>query len=243
MSSFELVYAVPLECQLCVDLVLAAVGTVSGVERFTVDLALQRVTVEGTAPPSAVVLAIRALGRDAIIRGTGQPNSAAVAILESFDEAHRAAPVRGLARIVGSSAGSSWVDLTVNGVAKGRYYPTIRTLGDLSRGALSTGGVLHALEPVDVAEPVSDSTAVASIGTGNATGFAGQAFLQAPVSVAELVGRSVVLSRSRDGVSSEDLVGVVARSAGAWENDKVVCSCSGKTVWQERADALAKGVV
>ena len=33
------------------------------------------------------------------------------------------------------------------------------------------------------------------------------------------------------------LAGVIARSAGAWTNDKTVCSCSGKTQWQEAAAA------
>jgi len=39
------------------------------------------------------------------------------------------------------------------------------------------------------------------------------------------------------------VVGVVARSAGVWENEKVVCGCSGKTVWEERGDAVKRGML
>jgi hypothetical protein len=35
--------------------------------------------------------------------------------------------------------------------------------------------------------------------------------------------------------------GVVARSAGAWGNEKTVCSCSGSTVWEEVRDVAKKG--
>ena len=61
-----------------------------------------------------------------------------------------------------------------------------------------------------------------------------------------MVGRSIVVSRKTEGFEKEDqdtLVGVVARSAGVWDNDKTVCSCSGKTVWEERKDQQAKGML
>lgn len=87
--------------------------------------------------------------------------------------------------------------------------------------------------------------------------------------VAEMVGRGIVVERNDDdsnnrGCGVNDIatqrqssggggeteqgvgtvvVGVVARSAGAWENSKVVCSCSGKTVWEEREEMVSKGIV
>lgn len=33
------------------------------------------------------------------------------------------------------------------------------------------------------------------------------------------------------------LAGVIARSAGTWSNDKSVCTCSGKTVWEEARES------
>ena len=84
----------------------------------------------------------------------------------------------------------------------------------------------------------------------------------------EAVGRGVVVRRDdesrddkRDGAGGEErergrgremngggrgdevVVGVVARSAGVWENEKVVCGCSGKTVWEEREEMLGRGML
>ena len=57
----------------------------------------------------------------------------------------------------------------------------------------------------------------------------------------------MILSKTMNGPFKQEdpdtLVGVIARSAGVWDNDKTVCSCSGKSVWQERAELLGKGMV
>lgn len=74
----------------------------------------------------------------------------------------------------------------------------------------------------------------------------GSVFLDRPVAVWEMIGRSMVLSKIRDGPFRQDdpntLVGVIARSAGVWDNDKTVCSCSGKNVWQERQEQVGRGM-
>ena len=181
--------------------------------------------------PSAIVSAIQATGRDAILRGSGQPNSAAVAILETH-AAGVADPVRGLARLVQVSPTATIVDLTVKGVAPGHYFATLRENGDISRGAASTGGVWAAprgeLGSLEVGE-----SGVAS------------ALLVRPTQVWELLGRGFVLSKKQAAFATNDvdtLVGVVARSAGVWENEKTVCACSGKTVWEEREEQVGKGL-
>lgn len=69
----------------------------------------------------------------------------------------------------------------------------------------------------------------------------------------EAVGRGIIVQREGGGESASEIkddggreevvVGVVARSAGVWENEKVVCGCSGKTVWEEREEMVGKGMV
>lgn len=74
----------------------------------------------------------------------------------------------------------------------------------------------------------------------------------------ELVGRGMCVERIHGGddegkeVNGEgkgrgqrvtEVVGVVARSAGVWENEKVVCGCSGKTVWEEREEMVGRGML
>ena len=61
----------------------------------------------------------------------------------------------------------------------------------------------------------------------------------------EMVGRGVVVERLGEDKERENglVVGVVARSAGVWENEKMVCACSGKTVWEEREEMVGKGML
>ncbi|CRJ98685.1 hypothetical protein BN1723_020843, partial [Verticillium longisporum] len=64
----------------------------------------------------------------------------------------------------------------------------------------------------------------------------------------EIIGRAMVVSKQDDAAAplkndADTLVGVVARSAGMWDNDKTVCSCTGKTLWEERQDEVKKGML
>ena len=49
--------------------------TVVGISKVDANLKDQLVFIEGTAPPSSIVSAIQATGRDAILRGSGTANS------------------------------------------------------------------------------------------------------------------------------------------------------------------------
>ncbi|MCP8716402.1 MAG: cation transporter [Asgard group archaeon] len=245
LNPFEIVFAVPLECGSCVDSVANVLKKLDGVEKFDINLKDNLVTTEGSLAPSEIAKAIQSTGRDAIIRGTGKPNSAAVCILESFDQKDFNHPVKGLARIVGVAPQDLFIDLTVNGLPKGTYYPSIRKSGNLSEGALSTGDSFYDLQPIEVNDAANLETTINSIGAkvvDDKDLYSGQAVLHAKLGVNELIGRSIILSKLKDQVSPDSICGVIARSAGAWENDKQVCSCSGKTVWEERTDAKSKGI-
>jgi len=202
----------------------------------------QLVFIEGTASPSSIVSAIESTGRDAILRGSGKSNSAGVCILETHSTT---VPdkVRGLARMVQVSNDLTLVDLTVRGLSPGKYHATVRETGDISRGAASTGGIWGALKALGgFGQPrgLFGSVEVGDDGRGNA-------FFDRPVLIWEMIGRSMVVSQQKDGpFQREDpntLVGVIARSAGVWDNDKTVCSCSGKTVWEERKEQVEKGML
>jgi copper chaperone for superoxide dismutase len=137
------------------------------------------------------------------------------------------------------------VDLTLRGVSPGTYHATIRETGDISRGAASTGGIWDAVkQAVGISSQPRGMFGTLQVGKDGR----GSVFLDRPVSVWEIIGRSMVVSKqhSEGAFQTEDpdtLVGVVARSAGVWDNDKTVCSCSGKTVWQERKEQVEKGML
>lgn len=66
--------------------------------------------------------------------------------------------------------------------------------------------------------------------------------------VADIIGRGMLAAPNGEeegkGEGEGVVVGVVARSAGVWENEwKVVCSCSGMTVWEERDGVRRMGIL
>ena len=232
----------PLHCDNCVQDVSRALNQLPGVEKVEADLKEQLFYVEGTVAPSTIVSAIQSTGRDAILRGSGKVNGAGVCILETHAPGV-VDPVRGLARMVQVAESRTLVDLTIRGLPAGVYHATVREKGDISEGASSTGGIWDAIKIMTGFPRPRGVLGTIQVGQDKR----GSVFLDQPVSIWEVIGRSMVVSKSADGpFSREDpdtLVGVIARSAGVWDNEKQVCSCSGKNLWQEREEQSQKGML
>lgn len=210
---------------------------------MSADLEKQVIAVTGNAAPSAIVAAIQDTGRDAVLRGSGKAESAAVCILETHSSSVKD-HVRGLIRMVQVSAEMTVLDVTLRGVSPGTYHATVRESGDISRGAASTGGIwdLIAAKSASPARTARGFFGTVDVGKSGL----GSVFIDRPIQIWELIGRSIVVSRKQEDFDKEDpdtLVGVIARSAGVWDNDKSVCSCSGKTVWEERQEQTGKGML
>jgi len=244
IEPFQTTFAVPLHCDGCVKDVSGAINQLEGVTNVQANLKDQLVFVEGTIAPSQIVGAIEGTGRDAILRGSGKSNSAAVCILETHSTS---VPdkVRGLARMVEVSPNMTLIDLTIRGLPAGRYQATVRETGDISRGAASAGGVWEALmNKLGVNQQPRGNFGTIEVGKDGK----GNAFLDKPISIWEIIGRSMIVSKQeKEGKFQQEdpgtLVGVIARSAGVWDNDKTVCSCSGKNVWEERKEQVGRGMV
>jgi copper chaperone for superoxide dismutase len=167
---------------------------------------------------------------------------AAVCILETHSTAI-SDKVRGLIRMVQVAPSLTIIDLTIRGLAPGKYWATVRQTGDISNGAISTGGLWT--DPKDgptVKRGVFGTVHVGKDGMGSV-------FIDKPIEIWEMIGRGMVVSKQHEGDAKFEkndentLVGVIARSAGVWDNDKTVCSCSGKTLWEERKDEVKKGML
>ena len=135
------------------------------------------------------------------------------------------------------------VDLTIRGVAPGTYRATIREYGDLSQGPSSTGPVWAGSDDAGKESP-RGLLGVVEVGADGR----GSAFVDRAFKVWEVIGHAMVVSRQDDeagplGNDVNTVAGIVARSAGVWDNDKTVCSCTGKTLWEERKDEVQKGML
>ncbi|KAJ5559756.1 hypothetical protein N7513_002155 [Penicillium frequentans] len=244
IEPFQTTFSVPMTCESCVKDISTSLYKLDGIQKVDANLKDQLVFIEGTAPPSSIVSVIENTGRDAILRGSGTTDSSAVCILETHSNAV-SNKIRGLARMVQVSSNVTLVDLTISGIAPGKYWATIREAGDISQGAASTGGIWDSLKAKVLGSEPKEPRGIFGSVDVDAKGR-GSVFLDRPVAIWELIGRSMVVSPSKEGpFQREDantLVGVIARSAGVWDNDKMVCSCSGKNVWQERQEQVSQGM-
>ncbi|KXJ94356.1 heavy-metal-associated domain-containing protein [Microdochium bolleyi] len=261
-TPFQTLFAVHMTCESCVNSVTDSLNALEGVNRVHADLEKQQVTVEGTAAPSSIVSAIEATGRDAILRGSGTTDGAAVCILETFHKTcgSEAGPlpsstgqtnswidernVRGLARMVSVSPTTTIVDLTIHGVQPGTYNATIREYGNLQHGAASTGPAWGGDSNSSSSSQPRGLLGTIEVGA-DGKGFM---FTDHPLQVWEIIGHAMVVSQQDVGKAELEnndstVLGVVARSAGMWDNDKAVCSCTGKTLWEERKDQVSKGMI
>lgn len=177
-----------------------------------------------------------------------------MSILETFVDRRRTEnegtdrEVRGLARMVEVGSGHTLVDLTIRGVSPGTYRATIREYGDLKDGAESAGPIwagiaAKAQEGAEQKKPRGDLGSVVVGQDGRGSAFVGH-----PFRIWETIGHAMVLTRQEESAAGlrndrDTVVGVIARSAGVWDNDKTVCSCTGKTLWEERKDEVAKGML
>jgi len=138
------------------------------------------------------------------------------------------------------------IDLTIRGLSPGTYHTTIRQTGDISDGAISTLSIWSDDNTSQKKENVKPKGHLGTVNVGK-DGM-GSVFIDKPIQIWEMIGRGIVVSKEsgEKGFETNDedtLVGVIARSAGVWENDKTVCSCSGKTLWEERKDEVRKGML
>lgn len=99
------------------------------------------------------------------------------------------------------------IDLTLRGLKEGKYAASIRTSGDISGGRSTTGAIFREIGNLGDVEVGKDGK--------------GALFVEREVGVQDIVGRSMLVE-SEDG--KEEFLGVIARSAGVWENDKTVGS-------------------
>ncbi|KAJ3056467.1 copper chaperone [Rhizophlyctis rosea] len=219
-------FAVDMTCTSCVSSLNSALRPLPGIKSLDISLPNKTVIIEGTTPPSTLLERIKSTGLAAVLRGQGSQShlGAAVCIFESFAGAKGWAQNKnkGLARLVQVDDENCLVDVTVEGVPPGKHTVAIHECGDISGGCASTGAALARLGILDVDEN----------GKGSLVSEARD------VKIWDMIGRSIVLDRKKDSASDAmpstgATCGIIARSAGVFQNPKVVCSCSGQTLWEE----------
>lgn len=177
--------------------------------------------------------------------------------LPGMNEEEHTQKVFGICRFVQIAPKTVLMDLTVRlpppsrvglGTAQGaqdtKYNVYIASTGNLVNPPVTTGKPYFSLGSIapdkdgygDMFKEV-DGELWEWIGRGCVV----QAASEAAPTITQLVAKEAVPgSEQNEATIGRIFAGVVARSAGAWGNDKTVCACSGRTMWEEGREMEGK---
>ncbi|XP_037538898.1 copper chaperone for superoxide dismutase [Nematolebias whitei] len=247
----KLEFAVQMTCESCGEKVRAALEGKPGVRSVSVDVGKEEVLVESALTSSEVQALIESTGYRAVLKGIGgleQDLGAAVAMLSG------AGSIQGVVRFLQLSEELCLIDGTVDGLEPGPHGLHVHALGDLTQDCLSCGEHFNPFNkqhggPADSERHVGDLGNVVAGPDGRAS----FRLEDAQVKVWDVIGRSLVVDAGEDdlgrgshplskqtGNSGERLAcGIIARSAGLFQNPKKICACDGVTLWEERDRPIA----
>lgn len=212
-GNIKMEFAAQIRDEECADTIRKAL---SGAGTVTIDVGKGSVLIETSLPWLDVHKRIEATGRRAVLTGFGGQSAVAM-----VDHGNESTNVRGVVRFctLSSVAGQKGavVDGTIDGLTPNASYRlNVHECGDISQGCSSVGDVY-------------DSSEIRTDESGRAT----IRLVNERLDVSDLIGRSVVISQTGQG-SGRLSCGIIARSAGIFENYKKICACDGVTIWDER---------
>jgi len=221
-----------------------------------VDLAGQRVVLTSSLPTEDVRALIETTGKRAVLLGVGV-RASAVAMLGGVIGCSTRDGVVGVVRFSQTPGTEGCVvDGTIDGLAPGSDHAlAIHESGDLSGGCATTGAHFNPGGRGRHGSPDDEERHVGDLGNvrADASGRASFKFVDRLVAVNDIIGRSVVVAEGPDDLGRGDTplskingncgqllsCGIIARSAGLFENAKRICACDGVSLWDERDKPLA----
>lgn len=235
-------FAVEINNKFSEDKLKDLVNSQKGIKLLDVNLSKQHIILETNLPSGIVQEVLERSGNTVVFRGHGYSRGSghmSAAVVHVMGD-----NINGVVRLVQADRDSCVIDGVIDGLPEGKHGLHINELGDLSVGCDSTGNHYnptneHHGNRTDKARHVGDLGNIES-GPDKRAVFRLQ---DDKVKVWDVIGRSLVVDAEED-TFQEDYVrnngiacGIIARSAGLFENIKRVCQCSGKTLWEERKEA------
>ncbi|XP_008546076.1 copper chaperone for superoxide dismutase [Microplitis demolitor] len=247
-------FAVNMTCEKCVDAIKNCLSDNKDIQKVDISLDRGTVLVETKLPYTIIQEKIESSGKRAVLKGFGD-NSSAVSMIGGTSGFSKNKLIQGVVRFIETQKGCI-VDGTIDGLDPGDHGLHIHECGDISNGCESVG---QHFNPYNCSHGgLEDDISNRHMGDlGNITAdTAGRAlfrFQNNDLKVTDIIGRSLVVTENADdlgrGQNSNSKIdgnsglkiacGIIARSCGIFENTKKICSCDGKTLWDER-DELKK---
>ncbi|KAL3288911.1 hypothetical protein HHI36_003356 [Cryptolaemus montrouzieri] len=226
MSSTKTEFAVNMTCDNCVKAVKESLSS-PYVHIVDIDLKKNSVIVESSLSTTELIQKIETSGKKVVLKGIGE-TSAGVAILEAGKP-----EIKGVVRFV-QLQNSCIVDGTVDGLKPGKYQLTVHENGDISNGCDSCGDTFN---PNDLKMGLEEKR-YGELGEIRALSNGRSSFRLENniVKLRDLIGRSLVISQINNNREQRYTCGIIARSAGLFQNPKTICACSGASIWDETID-------
>uniref|UniRef100_A0A6I8SCW4 Superoxide dismutase copper chaperone n=1 Tax=Xenopus tropicalis TaxID=8364 RepID=A0A6I8SCW4_XENTR len=227
-------FAVQITCESCVRALKKALQDVKGVKEFSINMESKSVLVETTLLAEEVHKLLETTGRKAVLMGMGTVQSSKYPAVE---------PASGVGY---STESCNWggIGLSLHKDECFSCFHFLYSCGEhYNPHRNSHGG------------PGEDDRHVGDLGNIFAAdnGRASFRLMDERLKVYDIIGRSLVVDEGEDdlghgchplskitGNSGRRLAsGIIARSAGLFENDKQLCTCDGITIWEERNYPIA----
>lgn len=110
------------------------------------------------------------------------------------------------------------VDLSIRGLSPGTYHATVREAGDISEGPESTGGIWEALKAKQEGKPCRGIFGTVEVDKGGI----GSVFLDRPIQIWEMIGRSIVVARQQDGKVGQRFAASPTQSLTSCSSTKMI---------------------
>ncbi|XP_078058922.1 copper chaperone for superoxide dismutase [Mustelus asterias] len=250
--SSKLEFAVQMSCESCANAIRSTLTGVNGIHSVDINVGAEQVLIDTTLTSGEVQALLESTGRRAVLKGMGPSTlknlGAAVAMLGPDGN------VTGAVRFLQLSETLCLIEGTIDGLKPGLHGLHVHEFGDLTSSCLSCGdhynpGKNRHGGPEDIDRHAGDLGNIRA----NDVGRANFRIQNDRLKVGEIIGRSVVVDGGEDdlgrgahplsritGNSGDRLsCGIIARSAGLFQNPKKICSCDGVTLWEERDRPIA----
>lgn len=217
------------------------------------------VVIKSSLPVSVLQEKLESTGKRAVVKGYGGTDQgslqAAVAMIGG-ECGYGLGHVQGVVRFIQANEDECIVDGTIDGLTPGFHGLHVHEFGDISDGCNRVGDHFSLIATPHGApqnDPLHRHTGdLGNIKVDN-DGRAQFRFVDKILKVWDVVGRTVVVTADKDdlgkGSTKQSTIdgnsgkrlgcGIIARSAGLFENTKKICACDGVSLWDERNKPLA----
>lgn len=164
-----------------------------------------------------------------VTKGVGELASAVTELRPAENSIRDGANIHGVVRLSQLADNLCYVDGSVGG-SENLKLPYLLSLNIHEFGNLEGNGYKSIGDPIiNIDKREATTTNAASFSVSKTI---------TDCNVAQMIGRSIALTRISQGSPEKTVLsaGVVARASTVQQNTKQVCSCSGKTLWEERID-------